>query len=285
MKTLKQIVNDIKTSAEEPGADRDALIRKFVLYSPKMPLRLHQEQLISESQQFSLLVYDEYFTQSEVSINCFSWGGGKTKIFLTHGWASKALDFYELIVELRKLDDVEIIAFDAPGNGSSISELSNLILYRDSVKAIVAKYEELDFVIGHSLGGMANILAIQDLSIKPKVLISIAPLIRLKENFEQSLASILVSKSDQEIFFKNFAAEVKVSASYFNLLDLYHLDKSIKHILAFDPDDHISPYAFLEDFLVKNEEIKSISFKDIGHFKIIKSPEVIELIINIINEN
>ncbi|TCD11223.1 alpha/beta hydrolase [Pedobacter frigidisoli] len=285
MKTLKQIVKEISTSANEPGPSRDTLIRKFVLYSPKMPLRLHQEQLIAESKQFSLQVFDEYFTQDNVTVNCFSWGNGKRKILLTHGWASKALDFYELIVELQKLEDVEIITFDAPGNGSSISELSNLILYRDSVKAIFDQYEEIEFVIGHSLGGMANILALQDLEFKPKLLISIAPLIRLKENFEQSLDSLMVSKSDQEIFFKNFAVEVKVPASYFNLLDLYHLDKSIKHILAFDPDDHISPYPFLEEFLDKNKEIKSTSFNDIGHFKIVKAPEVITLVINAISEN
>ncbi|WP_316794779.1 alpha/beta hydrolase [Pedobacter agri] len=279
MKTLKQIVTDIKASADEPGESRNALIRKFVLYSPKMPLRLHHEQLIAEAEQFRLTVYDQYFTQSDILINCFSWGSGKRKILLSHGWASKALDFYELIVELRKLDDVQIISFDAPGNGSSISELSNLILYRDSVKAIIEKYKTIDFVIGHSLGAMANILALQDVALQTKLLISIAPLIKLKENFEQSLDGVLVSKSDQEIFFQNFESEVNVSADYFNLLNLYHLDKSIKHLLAFDPEDQISPVAFLRDFLAANREIESVAFTEIGHYKIIKSPEVIAFII------
>ena len=279
MKILKQIVADIKTSVVEPGENRDALIRKFVLYSPKMPLRLHQEQLIAEAKKFNLSVYDEYFTASDIAINCFSWGDGKTKILLTHGWASKALDFYELIMELRKLEDVEIIAFDAPGNGSSVSELSNLILYKNSVKAIIEKYEVVDFVIGHSLGAMANILALQDLAIQPKLLMSIAPLIKLKENFVQSLESIGVNQADQDVFFSNFELEVKIPADHFNLFNLYHLAPSIEHLVIFDPEDHISPYPYLQDFLTRSKEITAIKFEDIGHFKIIKSPEVISLIV------
>jgi hypothetical protein len=279
LKILKQLVADIKTSVVEPRENRDALIRKFVLYSPKMPLRLHQEKLIAEAKKFNLSVYDEYFTASDIAINCFSWGDGKTKILLTHGWASKALDFYELVMELRKLEDVEIIAFDAPGNGSSVSELSNLILYKNSVKAIIEKYEVVDFVIGHSLGAMANILALQDLAIQPKLLISIAPLIKLKENFVQSLESIGVNQADQDIFFSNFELEVKIPANHFNLLNLYHLAPSIEHLVIFDPEDHISPYPYLQDFLTQNKEITAIKFEDIGHFKIIKSTEVISLIV------
>ncbi|WP_029277036.1 alpha/beta fold hydrolase [Pedobacter borealis] len=107
-----------------------------------------------------------------ISINCFSWGNGKRKVLLTHGWASKALDFYELIIELLKIDDLEIIAFDAPGNGSSISEFSNLMLYAGSVKSIALNYAHPDALIGHSLGGMANVIALQELGLPPICLLA-----------------------------------------------------------------------------------------------------------------
>ena len=214
MKRLKQIVNALKLTPSTPDA---ALMREFIFYSPKMPLRLHQEQLIAASKKFSLPVFDTYFTKAEVTINCFSWGNGKQKVLLTHGWASKALDFYELIIELQKIDDLEIIAFDAPGNGSSISEFSNLMLYADSVKSIALNYAKPDALVGHSLGGMANVIALQALGLKPNLLISIAPLIRLKENFEQSLGSIGIGAKDQEVFFSNFANEFPVPANHFNL--------------------------------------------------------------------
>lgn len=257
-------------------------MREFIFYSPKMPLRLHQEQLIAGSKQFSLPVFDTYFTRSEISINCFSWGNGKRKVLLTHGWASKALDFYELIIALLKNEDLEVIAFDAPGNGSSVSEFSNLMLYADSVKSIAVNYAQPDVLIGHSLGGMANVIAIQELGMQPAQLISIAPLIRLKENFEQSLESVNIAAADQAIFFKNFATEFPVPASHFNLTSLYQLNADINHFLAFDPEDHISPYPFLQDFLARNPAIVVKSFSDVGHYKILKSIDVIEDIVQLI---
>jgi pimeloyl-ACP methyl ester carboxylesterase len=273
LKRLKQIATDLKLSQVAPDA---ALMREFIFYSPKMPLRLHQEQLIAASKQFSLPVFDTYFTRAEVNINCFSWGNGKRKVLLTHGWASKALDFYELILELQKIGDIEIIAFDAPGNGSSVSEFSNLMLYADSVKSIALNYAQPDVLIGHSLGGMANVIALQVLGITPDLLISIAPLIRLKENFEQSLNSVNINAQHQDIFFANFAKEFPVPASHFNLTELYSLRPDINHFLAYDPEDHISPYPYLKEFLDKNPAINAKSFEGVGHYKILKSLDVIE---------
>jgi len=273
LKRLKQLIGDLKQQQDKPDA---ALMREFIFYSPKMPLRLHQEQLIAESKQFSLPVFDTYFTRSEISINCFSWGKGKRKVLLTHGWASKALDFYELILALLKNADLEVIAFDAPGNGSSVSEFSNLMLYADSVKSISLNYAQPDVLIGHSLGGMANVIAVQELAIQPQLLVSVAPLIRLKENFEQSLDSVNIALKDQEIFFANFEQEFPVSASYFNLTNLYQLKDDTNHFLAFDPEDHISPFPFLKEFLDKYPAITTKSFEDVGHYKILKSVDVIE---------
>ncbi|MCZ4244603.1 alpha/beta fold hydrolase [Pedobacter punctiformis] len=274
MKKLKQIVTDIN-NVHLQGANADKLIRSFIFYSPKMPLRLHQEQLLEEAKKFNLKVYDTYFTQTDLTINCFSWGNGKNKVLLTHGWASKAADFFELITELKKIDDLEIIAFDAPGNGSSVSEFSNLMLYAKSVEALTKDYALPDFIIGHSLGGMANVLAIQEIGIKPRLLISIAPLIRLKENFEQSLNSINIEESIQQTFFHNFNNEFPVPADYFNLVDLYKADQHPNHFLAFDPDDHISPYDYLKDFLSVNPAVQPKAYENIGHYKILRSPELI----------
>jgi len=82
LKILKQIVADIKTSVVEPGANRDALIRKFVLYSPKMPLRLHQEQLIAEAKKFNLSVYDETLRQATLRLTVLAGAMARLKYCL-----------------------------------------------------------------------------------------------------------------------------------------------------------------------------------------------------------
>ena len=108
-----------------------------------------------------------------------------------------------------------IIAFDAPGNGSSEGELSNLLLFVQAIEVIVLKCGVPHIAIGHSLGAMANSMAFKQPGITPDLLISIAPLIRLQENFEASMTMAGVNKSAQNTFLKSFADKFGTPASYF----------------------------------------------------------------------
>jgi len=275
MKKLKQIIDQIKNTPAENADEIEQLLWPYLCYSPKMPLRLAQEQLLQASETLSLKVYDEFFAGRELSFNAFRWGNGKIKILLTHGWGSKAADFNELITALWKFEDLEIIAFDAPGNGSSEGALSNLLLFKLAVEAIIREYGHPDILIGHSLGAMANVFAVRDMEVMPSLLISIAPLVRLKENFQASLDALNISSASQKAFFESFQEKFNVSASSFTLGNLYDFDNQVNHWLAFDSSDEISPYPYLEDFLSHHPSVQGIDYKDVGHSKTIKSSEII----------
>ena len=282
MKKLKQIFNEVKTNSGHTPDELNQLLWQLICYSPKMPVRLQQQQLLDEAEKFTLKAKDEYFAHRDLSFNGFKWGSGKHKILITHGWGSKAADFTEMITSLLEFDDLEIIAFDAPGNGSSEGELSNLLLFIGAVKAIISNFGSPDILMGHSLGGMANVIAIRQMKIKPSLLISFTPLIRLKENFEASMSAAEVLRSAQDGFFKSFEATFDVRTDHYNLHDLYDFDG--RHWLAYDKQDIISPYSFMEQFLNANPLIESHNYEDIGHEKMIKSPEVISDVITRIRE-
>jgi len=283
MKKLRQIFNEVKTSSPNTPDELNQLIWQLICYSPKMSVRLQQQQLLDEAKKFTLKAKDEYFAHRDLNFNGFKWGSGKHKILITHGWGSKAADFAELIIALREIDDLEIIAFDAPGNGSSEGELSNLLLYIEAIKAIILNFGSPDILIGHSLGGMANVIAIRETRIKPSLLISLTPLIRLKENFEASMVAADVSTQARVAFLKSFENHFGGKADQFNLHDLY--DFNGKHWLAYDKQDLISPYAFMEQFLNANPLVESHNYEGIGHDKIIKSPEVINDVVNQVKES
>ncbi len=283
MKKLKQIFNEVKSSSSHAPDGLNQLLWQLICYSPKMPVRLQQQQLLDEAEKFTLKAKDEYFAHRDLNFNGFKWGSGKHKILITHGWGSKAADFAELITALREIDDLEIIAFDAPGNGSSEGELSNLLLYIESVKAIISNFGSPDILIGHSLGGMANVITIRETRIKPSLLISLTPLIRLKENFEASMAAADVSRQAQDAFLKSFEKHFGDLADHFNLHDLY--DFNGKHWLAYDKQDLISPHSFMEQFLNSNSSIENHNYDGIGHDKIIKSPVVINDVVNQVKES
>lgn len=284
MKKLKQIVSQVKSLSADQAEDLNRLLWQLICYSPKMPLRLVQEQLLAEATKFSLKVQDEYFAKKELLFNGFKWGEGKHKILITHGWGSKAADFTELITALKKNKKLEIIAFDAPGNGSSEGELSNLLLFVQAIKAIVLNYGAPDIVIGHSLGAMANVIALKEIGFIPSLLISLAPLIRLKENFEATMTSAGVSQVDQEQFFKSFEKHFGRSAMFFNLNDWYSFDVQLNHYLAFDQNDQISPYNYLKEFLDNHPFIKSQTYIGTGHDRIIKTEQVISDVIRMVDE-
>lgn len=282
MKKFKQIFTEVKSNSSHTADVLNQLLWQLICYSPKMPVRFQQQQLLDEAEKFNLKVKDDYFAHKELIFNGFKWGDGKYKILITHGWGSKAADFAELITALRGIDDLEIIAFDAPGNGSSEGELSNLLLYIQAVKAIILNYGDPDVLIGHSLGGIANMLAIKETIVKPSFLISLAPLVRLKENFEASMNAADVSQPAQEAYLKSFEIHFGKPAAHYNLIDLYNF--AGKHYLAYDRYDLISPYDYIKEFINANPSIESHNYENTGHEKIIKSPEVINDVVTQIND-
>jgi hypothetical protein len=281
MKKLKQIITQIKA---DPTSIPNEMLWQLICYSPKMPLRLQQEQLLNEAEKFSLTVKDDYFAEKELAFNGFKWGKGSRKLLITHGWGSKAADFMEIINALKEIDDLEIIAFDAPGNGSSEGELSNLLLFILSIKAITLHFGQPDILIGHSLGAMANVIALSEMKITPSLLISIAPLIRLKENFEYSMSTVGVSQVAQDNFLKSFEEKFNKPASFYNLIDWYTLDKEVKYWLAYDENDQISTYNYLKEFLDANQSIVSLKYEGIGHERIIKSAQVINDLVEVVKD-
>jgi pimeloyl-ACP methyl ester carboxylesterase len=275
MKRLKQITEKLKEAHFENSDETTTLLWQYICYSPKIPLRLHQEQLLEESERFSLKVKDEFFSGEELSFNGFKWGKGPDKVILTHGWGSKAADFSEIIHALKELKNLEIIAFDAPGNGSSEGELSNLLLYIEAVKAIVAAFGSPKIFIGHSLGAMANVIAIKETRIKPDLLVSFTPLVLLKENFKASMTTVRIDPAVQEQFLKDFEQRFGMNSSIFNLSEWYREHENLNHWLAYDQHDHIAPYSYLKNFMEAYPSISCRDYEHVTHERIIRSAEVI----------
>ncbi|MHA4895204.1 alpha/beta fold hydrolase [Pedobacter sp. PWIIR3] len=277
MKVLKQIISEIRSTSGQDSDKLQDLILKYICYSPKMPLRIFQESLLERAERHTLKVYDQYFSGEDLNFQTFRWGKGGRKILLTHGWGSKAADLCEVIIALEQIGDVEIIAFDAPGNGASEGELSSLILFVEGIKVLVSHYGIPEVTIGHSLGATANIIAMKDLEIHPKQIISIAPLIDLGKNFEASMDAIDIPKNSQNVFFQKFESRFKKPVSEYNLVDWSAFSaESSKHWVAYDENDLISPYSYLSTFLNSNSDISSTNYIGAGHERIIKSAMMIQ---------
>lgn len=284
MKRFKQIVADLKANiADKKFDDLTPLLWQFVCYPPKIPLRLHQQQLLDKSQKFAVTVDDPYFTNTKLNINGFKWGSGKNRILISHGWGSKAADFTELINALLELPGTEIIAFDAPANGSSEGDLSNLLLFKGAVRSVITETGNPNVAIGHSFGAMANVVALHELGLKPKLLVSIAPFILLQENFIKNMTAVGVPRSSQQAFLDDFKKQYGIYPSHYNMPDLYHFDASLNHWLAYDDADMMLPNTYLQNFLSTHPSIRTKNFSGAGHERIIKLPAVLEDVVAEVN--
>jgi hypothetical protein len=53
-----------------------------------------------------------------------------------------------------------------------------------------------------------------------------------------------------------------------------------RHWLAYDNDDLISPYKYLQELLNINPSISTKNYNNVGHERILKSPEMISDMVN-----
>jgi hypothetical protein len=130
---------------------------------------------------------------------------------------------------------------------------------------------------------MANVIAINETGIKPVLQISIAPLVKLKENFIATMDMVAIPKPAQDKFFETFEELFEMQASGFNLIDLYKDGATNKHWLAFDREDKIAPYPFLEEFLALHPDIIIKEYTGLGHERIIKDAGVVADIVKLVS--
>jgi len=276
LKTYKQRLLQVKQAQEHQ--ELMAALWSYISFPIRLPNRPHQTALLEQATAFSMLVEDPYFAKKALTFNGFTWGTGAKKIILTHGWSSKSTDFAEIITALMALEDVQVIAFDALGNGSSEGELSNLMLYVKPLEAIINTYGMPDILIGHSLGVMANIMALKEFNTSPNLLISITPVIELQQNFTGMMNYAEVTPENQKYWFESFEENYKLPVSYFDMKSLYALDAATKHLVFYDKDDELLPYAQLTAFLQDQPQILSHQYNGAGHYKILKEPALISTI-------
>lgn len=274
MKTYKQRILQVKQAQNHQ--ELMAALWNYNSFPIRLPSRPHQKALLEQAVPFSMQAPDPYFAKKDLTFNGYIWGTGSKKIYFTHGWSSKAADFTEIITTLKELDDVQIIAFDALGNGTSEGELSNLMLYVKPLEAIINKYGMPAILIGHSLGVMANIVALKEFQQQPELLISITPVIELEQNFTGMMNYAEVTAENQLNWFKDFNDNYKLPVSYFDLKKLYSLPASTKQIVFYDQNDELLSYGQLSEFLKQQPQIIAKDLNGAGHYKILKDQGLID---------
>ena len=84
-------------------------------------------------------------------------GSGPTAL-LVHGWGSRGARLGSFVAPLTAAG-FSVVAFDAAGHGDSAGRLSSLPQFIAAIRDLGSRFEPVDAVVAHSMGGAATTLA------------------------------------------------------------------------------------------------------------------------------
>lgn len=209
----------------------------------------------------------------------YDWGGEGPKVLLLHGWESNASRWQTLGGKLLK-EGFAPVAIDGPAHGRSSGQKFTVLEYSRWVTEVVQLIKPLA-VVGHSAGGMAILVAGEELSAAvPKAVIKGTPA-GLESLFDYFRRLVRLGDRSFQTFEGEFEREFGKPYRAFSALD-YMQHGMPKGLILHDRGDEVIPekeaISIAEQW--KNAQIEWT--QGLGHSQ--KSPEVDQRIIQFLKE-
>lgn len=222
------------------------------------------------------------FTVDNLRINGYRFtsenGHGK-KLLIVHGFDSCMYKFDRYVSPIRR-EGWDVYAFDAPGHGTSEGKYLNAVSYSDMLLEAEKIYGPFDGILAHSIGGLAAVLAWEQLNTTGRKMILIAPATETTSALDNFFSLIKVNPAIRIELEKLIIELAQQPISYFSIRRaIQHIPASI--LWLHDEDDRICPYA---DVLpIQSDAHPNIQFyttKGLGHSRIYKENKVKKAILS-----
>lgn len=229
--------------------------------------------MFQESEKLEFRHYGE-------TVTGYRWNrGGHRRVLIVHGFNSSVAKFEHFIKPLMK-KGYEILAFDAPAHGYSTGKTLNAVMFKDMIIAINELYGPVKSFMGHSFGGLAISLALEE--------------IKHDEDFRVALiAPATESKTAIDFFFNFMKLNETVRKEFDDYIyrlrnkppDWYSVSRAIPNIKArilwcHDEDDLLTPWKDAKKVMdQKHSNIEFIITKGFGHRRIYRESKVTKAIV------
>ena len=235
-------------------------------------LRKFEDEILSRSEQKEI----EF---RGFVIRSYEWGPESEKVaLLVHGWEGQAGNF-GAIVDILLSKGYHVIAFDGPSHGKSSRGPTSMFEYGDFISEVLQRCKPTS-IISHSFGTVATIWG---LTKSPEVSIDQWFIVTTPANFKDRIDDTkdLLGVSDRTIM--RLIELVEGTEGY--SVDLLNMDEFGSKLVTVDKviiihsrSDKVIP---IEDAKITHRAIKGskmIELEDIGHYKILWSEELKELL-------
>lgn len=184
----------------------------------------------------------EDLTFENFNIKTYTWSGSKGIILLVHGWDSNSFRWKDLIALLQK-ENYNIVALDAPAHGASGNNIFNAPLYSECLKIVIDKFKP-DTIIGHSVGGTASVIALENHNL-PSI----------------KKIALLGAPSNLAVSVGNYVKMMKYNKRVENAMNAYYL-KHFNHLPEFYCVGNFFKNIKAKGLIIHDKKDRIISFKE-----------------------
>ncbi len=238
-------------------------------------LRAHEVAVLEKSTKETLAFKTH-------SIQCYRWGDGAERVLLVHGWEGQAGNFSDFIAPLLS-KGYTVYAFDAPSHGYSSRGNTNLFEFTELVGLMIQKYR-VTKLISHSFGGVAVTYALyenRDLSLKKYVLLTVPD--KFSQRIDDVCEQIGITPKVKAKLIQHIGDQTQLDLTTTNV-SFFVKNINVDHALIIhDKNDKVIPIERSKNVHHQwaNSEFQEIT--DTGHFRILRTPAVVDRTINFLN--
>lgn len=230
------------------------------------PLKPHEKELLEQANT-AILPFQGF------DIQTYCWGKGEKHILLVHGWEGNAGNFAFLIPLLVE-NGFTVHAFDGPSHGNSSK--GNTSLYEFiQLTTHVLKSQTIHHVLSHSFGSVASLISLggnPEIEIEKYIGITVPN--KFRERLEDVVQFLGLPYRIVTGLIERIESNGNILVEDINVAN-YAPKSSIKEaLLLHDINDRILSIEKTEEVANSWPIAKMIRIENTGHFKILKSKEV-----------
>ena len=218
-------------------------------------------------------------------LKTYEWGSGNKTVLLVHGWESRGTALRHFVPLLLE-KGYRVVAFDGPAHGNSSGKRVDIKAFAGAIKALTDKYKNIEGLIAHSFGGIASFYALSNLM--PEFNLKKMVLIGVPSKFDYPIQNALrtmnappkVRKYFYEIFEQGIGMPL-VNVGVKEVSDKVDVDEVL---VVHDSQDEIVGFEQAEMTIRDWDKAMMQETKGFGHFRLMKSPQVVERVVEFICE-
>lgn len=215
-------------------------------------------------------------------VQVYEWGEGKPILFV-HGWMGRGTQFRKFVEDFNS-SGYQVASFDATGHGKSDGNKSHLMEFAGVIEKLHSRYGGFEMIVGHSLGGVAAMIAIND-GIPTQKLVMISSPTLAHKIVDEFILRLKASNRCKEYF---DAYVMKKFGKRFEEYTATHIAQSLRKIdllLIYDEDDREVDLENPEALLNVYPDARLVTTKGLGHTRILKDEEVVKTCLQFLEQS